>query len=243
MLGVRCEGAYQVTRRCIVSCCHSENLDRAGYYAGYADRLERSLDKFGMGAARRIWRSSWPTGSPSHAAHNYAFKVYAVAAALKEGFDRVMWLDSGCELIADIKPLWDHIDARGHGILSAWDTLGEWVSDEALARYGVSRDEAMALKLGGGCYVGVATDSEVGMKFYNEWMHLASKTNMFAGYHSEGSSAMRSLVLDGSGGQRVSADPRVKGHRSDEACFALYAHVNGLPTLPLVEFYRVARTY
>lgn len=230
-------------KRCIVSCCYAGSNDRRGYYGQYADRLERSLDAHGGGAARRIWRDSWPTGSPSHADHNYAFKVYAVQAALKEGFERVMWLDSGTELIADIGPLWDHIDDHGVGILSAWDTLGEWVSDEVLEHYRVSRDEAMNLKLGGGCYVGVAADSNAGMKFFSEWLRLAATTRFFRGYHSEGSSAMRSLVLDGPEGKKVSDDPRVKGHRSDEACFALYAHVNGLATLPLTEFYKVARTY
>lgn len=234
-----------VTRRCVVSCCHSENADRVGYYGKYADRLERSLDKFAVGSARRIWRNRWPVGSPSHSAHNYAFKAYAVRMALRAGFDSVMWLDAGCELIADIKPLWDEIDARGYGILSAWDTLGEWVSDEALERYKVSRDEAMNLKLGGGCYVGVSRDSEAGMKFFDEWFYLASRTTLFRGYHSDGSgsTAMRSLILDGPEGKLVSTDPRVKGHRSDEACFSLYAHANGLATLPLSEFYKVARTY
>lgn len=228
---------------CIVSCCYSEG--QRGYYDKYADRLEASLDKYAPGVDRFIWRDSWPTGSMSHGSHNYAFKYFAVADALKKGYRRALWLDAGCEARCSIEPLLKEFNETGYALLLGWDVLGEWVSDEALESFGVTREKSMELKLCGGCYIGIDSENELGMKFFKLWEHLAKNTQLFRGFHTEESKdTMRSiLVMDGADAKPVSLDPRVKGHRSDEACFSLAAYKWGMKTVPLVEFYKFMKTY
>ncbi len=217
--------------RCIVSCATSDD----GRYQKYARRLEESLYANGYKGAFKCWTESFPPGSPSHRDNHYAFKVWAVKWAREQGHTSIAWLDSACRAIADVAPLWERIESEGHYIITGGDVLGEWISDQALAYYGVSRDEAMTLKLTGGCVVGLDFTKPIAQTFYDEWMKLATTTKLFISAHSAyAPDKMKSLLVsDHDERLIVSEDQRVKGHRSDEACFALMMQRFGMSSVGL----------
>ena len=229
----------------IVSCCYSEG--RPGYYEKYADRLEASLDRHALGIDRIIWRNGWPPGSPSHSKVHYAFKYWAMLDAFKKGYQYAIWLDAGTELIAPIKPLTDKVEHDGHVLLSGGDPLGKWISDAALARFEVSRDKAMTMKLAGGCLVGLDLRFGHSNFFFSEWGQLAREGKLFMCHHTEQSlqdgGIMRSILRSDGDNTVISTDPRVEGHRSDEACFSLMMDKLGMTGIPLTEWQKIARTY
>lgn len=231
-------------KRVIVSCCYSEA--RGKYYAKYADRLEESLDKFSPGVPRIIWRESWPPESPSHNKLHYAFKYYAVADAVRRGFQHVMWLDAGSCALAPIDPLWERIAHNGYALLSGDDCLAAWISDQALAHFGVTRDYAAGLKLAGGCLVGLDVEHPLGKHFLQWWGELARTTSLFMGHHTEQENqngVMRSILRSDADNAVISTDPRCKGHRSDEACFSLMMDRLGMTGLSIAEWQTMMKTY
>lgn len=230
--------------RCIVSCCYSPG--NHGFYNTYADRLERSLDEFGVEADRIIWRNEWPPGSPPHLAMPYAFKYYAVRDAIAKGYRYVMWLDAGTQAIAPIQPLWDRIYSYGYALLKGGDPLGKWISDYALKQYGYTREQAKEMTLAGGCLVGLDNDSVVAKDFLSEWSAVVKDRQLLMGANRkprEVGGVMRSLMLSDHDESIISDDPTVEGHRSDESCFSLIMDRMGMEPLTYTEWQAICRTY
>ena len=229
---------------CVVSCCYSTGDPVR--YAKYADRLEASLDKFHPDLPRKVWRDSWPPGSPTHGKLHYAFKFYAIKAAFQQDYERVIWLDAGTELLAPMDPVFKMLDEKGYALLTGPDVLGEWISDGALEYLGATRERAMQLKLAGGCLIGINRESQVARNFFNKYEYLAETTRHFMCYHTEQSvkdGVMRSVLVTDVDNVPLSDDPRVKGHRSDEACFSIIMDQLGMEPMDLTEWYKFARTY
>lgn len=231
--------------RAIVSCCYSP--ENWGYYTSFADRLERSLDEFGIDADRIIWRREWPTGSPPHQAMPYAFKYYAVMDAFAKGYRYVMWLDAGTQAIAPIQSLWDRITSHGYALLRGCDNLGKWISDYALSRYGYSRERAKEMTLAGGCLVGLDRDHPVAQEFLLRWAEIVKDRSLLMGANRRpqdvGGGVMRSLMLSDADQSVISLDPFVEGHRSDESCFSLVMDKMGMEPITYTDWQKVCKTY
>lgn len=227
-------------RRKVVSCCYAPQ--NQSYYASFADRLVESLKRF-CGDDWFIWRDEWPPDSPAHQTLHYAFKWYAVEHARQQGYSRVIWLDAGTELIAPIAPLWDLVEREGVGLMCGDDPLGKWINDACLVHYGYTREQAMGLSLCGGAFVGVDFDNPKGREFFAAWEHMVKRTNFLMCSLTRGKvdGVLRSVPF--AAGEPVSLDPRVEGHRSDEACFTLLADKMGIRPMSYIEWREVARTY
>lgn len=228
-----------------MSCCYSPQ--NFGYYATYADRLERSLDEFGVDADRIIWRREFPTGSPPHQAMPYAFKYYAVKDAFQRGYRYAMWLDAGTQAIAPIEPLWDRIKTLGYVLLNGCDNLGKWISDYALEHYGYTRERAKEMKLAGGCLVGLDSENAAAQAFMKEWEVIVKDRKLIMGanrrHRDAGNGVMRSLMISDADESVISTDPFVEGHRSDESCFSLVMDRMGMQPITYTDWQAVCKTY
>lgn len=230
--------------RVIVSCSYSPQ--NHGYYATYADRLERSLDEFGPEADRIIWRKEWPTGSPTHQENNYAFKWYAVNDAFSKGYRYVMWLDAGVQAEAPIEGLWERIRILGYALLRGGDPLWKWISDYALQHFGYMREQIVNFPLYGGCFIGLDRESQVAMEFFKGWGEIVKDKRLMMGAHriqSNAAGVMRSILLSDADLSPISTNELVEGHRSDEACFSLMADKLALDPMSYTDWLKVARTY
>ncbi len=218
---------------CITSCGVRDR------YLPYLSRLEESLRYHEPNLTRLFFRDVWPPLSPTHQENHYAFKAHAMKAVYMAGFDIGIWLDAACEVLAPLDRIVDRIAETGYYIAAADEPLGLWISDRALARYHVPREDAMQMRLCAGCIVGIDFRSnKLGWPFLREWLELAEDGLFFSSHSVHAPDKMTSLrVSDGPSAEVISTDPRVLGHRSDEACFSLMLDRRGLEPMDLSEHF------
>lgn len=216
-----------MTRRAIVTV----GISSTRAFSPYIDRFRRTFSEYG-GADLLVWDKMWPPGSPSHTDVHYAFKVFAVVEAARRGATSILWFDSSANAFAPLAPLWEHLESDGHILIEDANKLGEWSSDHSLAHFGVSRDEAMTVPLMCGTCWGVDLTSERSRRFVQELIEHAVPEH-FNGTHV---SRNKALPLPETEGARMSADPRCRGHRSDEVYMGLIARKLGMATHVGVEF-------
>ncbi len=209
-------------------------------YQPYKDRLEQSLKA--QGETICAW-TDWPPGSPPHWEMHYGFKYHAVKHLTIIGDMEPIWLDASCHAVAPLKPIYDEIAKRGIYIVAGDESLGEWISDQALENFGVSRDEAMGIRLCGGCIVGLDMTNPVAREFLSWWGNLAESGLFVTAHSKEAPDRMRSLLVSDNNEELVlSTDPRVKGHRSDEACFSLMLRELGVEPVNVMEFNQIIKS-
>jgi len=219
-------------------------------YQPYLERLRTTLEKFRPGTVLSAWADQWPPESPTHVDKNYAFKYYAVRHAQKQGYNPVIWLDASCYVTADPTPLIEETMKRSALMVansgtygSGGEMLGEWISDAALKFYGMDREEAMTIHLCGGAIIGVDSSSEAGLKFMQAWYELVQTDLTMCNHSVWRPDRMRSVMcIDPEGQKIISEDPRVKGHRSDEACLSIVLRHLGIKTITLGEFHQCIDT-
>lgn len=206
----------------------------------YHERFQRTLDPAaGLSCAHdvRRWVEQWPPGSPTHHQVHYAFKVHAIEDARARGFTSILWLDVSCHAVAPLEPLWQVIERDGHflcgepqldpetGLVTnppaTMDRLGTWSSDHSLGCFGLSRDDAMKVTLLSGTCIGLDLEHPRSLEFLNRLRAFAVPAH-FNGTHKSGLKLAREGTEPTERG-RISDDPRVEGHRSDEVYMTLLA--------------------
>lgn len=180
-------------------------------------RLVASLRTHRLEADVLTWTDDLPPGSPTHAQTPYAFKVFAFEHARREGYDRAIWMD--CSLVALRPPrrILAWLDEHGSFLsLQKSHMLGEWISDAALAATGMDRERAMTLHAVDACLLGLDFRDQRSREFLTHWMRHAADGVSFPGPWTNERGA-------------ASPDPRVKGHRHDQAVAGVLAHRLGMP--------------
>lgn len=201
----------------------------------YVQRMERTFTEYGCADELLIWDQHWPPNSPEHRACNYAFKTHAVDYARWRGFRYVLWFDASCYAIKSIEPLWQRLERDGHILIEDDHALGRWSSDKSLAEFGVTRDEAMGVKLMSGTCWGLDLSLSRNNVFLDRLLSYAVPEH-FNGTHQSRLPSLREHPRPGSEGAKVSSDERCWGHRSDEVYMALLAKELGMKTHSGVEF-------
>ena len=215
-------------RRAIVTVGVSGNR----IFAPYLDRFERTFRQYGCADYLRIWHHEWPPGSPPHGDCHYAFKVHAVRDAVTQGATSVLWFDSSANAIRPLGPLWKRLERDGHVLVEDANALGKWTSDYTLATFGVTRDQAMEIRLMCGTCWGLDFTNERSRVFF-ERLLLSATPEHFNGTHI---SRLPGVPRPGTKGALMSTDPRCAGHRSDETVMSLLAHELGMVKHVVEEF-------
>ncbi|MEO6305968.1 MAG: hypothetical protein ABIP51_22670 [Bacteroidia bacterium] len=142
-------------------------------------------------------------GSPPHHLMPYAFKIYAIEAALKTGlYKNILWLDSSCFAIKNVQPIFDEIDKDGFIFIDAGHYLGNYSTDACLAYYGITRDEAMLIKMVGNAgFLGLDFTNDKAVEFFDLWKRSMEKGMFFGSWNNDDFSC--------------SFDTRCKGSRHD----------------------------
>jgi hypothetical protein len=165
-----------------------------------------------------------PPGCPSHEEAPYGFKLAAIRQAERGGFRTLLWLDSPCVAAGSVDPIFDRIEKEGHLLVTSGERLGNWSSDECLAAFGLSRDQAMSLPLLNGTFLGLDLASERTRRWLDA-LERACRDGLFRGaYLSDHAPADVRARKPGKPVGFVSPDPRCWGHRHDEAVGSALAH-------------------
>lgn len=119
---------------CIVTFAHPRYYNAATRLARSLNHFDPRIDFFGYTTEKEL------LGCPLHSNTPYAFKMYAIKAALDKGYSKVLWLDSSMYLIRDLSMIWDELESFGYCLQSAGTAnLKDWINDDALKTFGVPR--------------------------------------------------------------------------------------------------------
>jgi len=209
----------KISDRCIVSC---------GTEPHYFEQLHATREyctKY-VPEAWQLFYYGYPDGCPTQIERQYAFKIYALRRAFAAGFAELLWIDTAFQPIGSVGPLWREMNEHGWYIQAQGDAmLGNWCSDVALARFGITRGLAMGIPL---CYsglVGLNIRHETGNRIYRRWCELYDE-GTFDGPHENADVDTEAWGNKLRG--RCSTDQRCQGHRHDESALSYILFEMGL---------------
>ncbi|MFH1403037.1 MAG: hypothetical protein ABIH11_02075 [Candidatus Altiarchaeota archaeon] len=182
-------------------------------------RIRERLDELGFNGDFIGWDKDYPPESPSFEQVPYGSKPFCFKEAYNRGYELVLWVDSSIYLKKSPEPFFDIIRERGYLLINEYHSLGEYCSDDALKTFNISRKESFSIRSCWSGVVGLNLSKEKPFELMSEWCEKAVDGVSFHGARWSG--IMGFPVT-------VSKDPRVKGHRHDQAVLSILAHRLGL---------------
>lgn len=151
-------------KRAIVSLGNS-----TGNYMIALQRLSASLQGKWDGGFF-AFTSEEQVGAPPHRDNPYAFKIYAIDAVRRKGYDQILWVDASVYAIRPVQPVFDLIDRDGYVMQEAGWLVGQWCNDKALMYFNVTRGEAMKMPMYGNAgLLGLDFRKEISVAFFSRW--------------------------------------------------------------------------
>jgi len=138
----------------------------------------------------------------THQETPYGFKLFVMKDAQLKGYDIVLWVDASFWAIRNISVLFDIIEQKGIVVQDSGYVMGQWSSDKSLQYLGVGREEAFEHRMYSGGFVGLDLRQPKVKAFFEEFYQEAKIGTGFRGDWVNKNN-------------KVSNDPRVKGHRHD----------------------------
>jgi hypothetical protein len=123
-------------------------------------------------------------GAPSHQENPYAFKIYAIEEARRQGYNQILWLDASVYPVKDITPVFNWITEKGIFLEEAGHYAGSWSPDHVLGYFGVTRQESMAMPMFSAGYCGFDFRNPISQEFFAEWKE-SMLNGMFKGSWSD----------------------------------------------------------
>ena len=191
------------------------------HYAALSRTVETACAMYGETGSLEFWRD-YPSGCPTHAERQYAFKIFAIREAIaKYGNDAtILWMDSTFIPLRSIEPLWEHIETHGwYALLQGGAKVGEWATDRSLELMELDRETAMQIPLCLSGLVGLNLAHETGRMLWDGWQHRY-EAGAFDGAHINKPGESFTVVGNKFSGH-CSDDPRVHGHRHDETALSV----------------------
>lgn len=197
-------------RPCVV------NFAKGSWYPRGAERLGLSLIEVGYrGPVLRFTDESQLSICPPHVEVPYAFKIYAIEEAVRQGYDCVLWCDASVWAQRPLDPIFYHAAVTGH--LFLYNTnAGEWTSDAMLDYFKLDRETALNIPM----LHATTLCLNFGFNRTNDFFELWKA----AIPHFPGSWTNEN--------QQVSRHPRVKGHRHDQSAASIIAFRLGMELWP-----------
>ena len=177
-------------------------------------RIGQQLKEHGFSGRFLAWDREYLAGSPTFAQARCALKPFCFLEARAAGCDLVLWLDVSIKIKRPIDVMFEFIEQDGYLIFEGGHTVGEYCKDPALATLGIGREESFAMPSCSASVIGLDLTNHRSLQFLRRWRELASDQVTFPGPKWSGV---------GNWPRTASADPRVKGHRSDQLAASVLA--------------------
>jgi hypothetical protein len=199
-----------------------------GRYVSAGIRLLKACDEMDPYSRKAFFDGRFPAGSPAHEQKPYAFKVYAIAEAIREcDPDLILWIDASVVPVKSLARLWEKIRRDGYWLaINGW-TNYEWTADDAYpdlfpeCSLAEAREKNKTFPQMVGTAFGLNMRSEIGQKFFHELFRLASETNSFCGPWGNTASPAGPKYCAEMMGLCGPAD--VLGHRHDQTAMSVLA--------------------
>jgi hypothetical protein len=175
------------------------------------DRLAQSLKDFNYQGDVILFNYFEQVGSKTHLEVPYQFKVYAIEKARQMGYDVVLYCDASLYAIKDVMPVIYHIIEKGYLLEHCGFKAGQYSTDLCLKEFGLTRDDAMNIKLHSAGFTGLNFQNELATKFFDKWFQYAKEEITFCGDWNNNQ-------------KQCSDDDRCLGHRHDQTTASIIAH-------------------
>jgi hypothetical protein len=211
--------------RCVISLGVGKKV-----YKDCIKRLQESLIRTGFDGDFLFWNERFPDGAPSQFEAPFAFKTYCFFVARDLGYEEILWMDPVCVALRPLEPVFALIQANGYVMFNNnyGQVMGQWCSDEALAANGLSRDEAMLIPETPCSVLGLDLRSPLANHFLEGWYQIMSDGVTARGTRQPVDNWEDYMAIFWNKGGRISADPRVGGHRCDQPAAGIVAHRLGM---------------
>lgn len=174
-----------------------------------------------------LFTDGLPSGCPTHADRQYAFKIFALREAVAKGYRNLLWIDVSFMPQWPITQLWETIERDGWYVpAQGTNWLGSWCSDDALRLMSIGREAAFRAPLVYSGLVGLSLDHAIGAEIWRRWQDLYER-GVFDGPHRNDPGVPRYEWGDKWAGH-CSDDLRVEGHRHDESALSAILFEMGL---------------
>jgi len=213
------------SKRCVISL----GIGKKAFTSSLV-RLGESLRRVNFDGDFLFWDEEFPEGCPSHFAAPFAFKAYCFYAASRLGYTQILWMDSTCVAIRSLSPIFESMIQNGYILFNNnYDqSLGQWISDEALAFNQLSREDAMTIPEIPCSVIGLDMNSGISSNYLSQWHQIMSDGVTAKGTTSEIQDWAEYQEIFWNRNNRISQDPRVKGHRCDQPAAGIVAHRLGM---------------
>ena len=190
---------------CIVSFGKGHNFERG------LERLKNRCDELDIPF---VGFNNYPDGCPTHQESPFAFKFFCIREVLKQGYKKILWLDTSVIIKGDISDIYDSITKKGYFFIHIHD-LGTYCHDKALKTLGITREESFKMNCLQGTNFGLNFEFDCVRKFFHDMMLLAVDGITFPGPHNNNE-------------HKASKDHRVRGHRHDQTAMSVVSIRNGM---------------
>jgi hypothetical protein len=185
------------------------------YFVKGQDRLVKSLQENNYLGDIITFNHYEQVGSKTHQQVPYQFKVYAIEKARQMGYDVVLYCDASLYAIKDVMPVIYHIIEKGYLLEYCGFKAGQYSTDLCLNEFGLTRDDAMNIKLYSAGFTGLNFKNEKTIQFFDRWFKLAKEEKTFIGDWNNNN-------------KQCSQDERCLGHRHDQTVASILSHILGL---------------
>lgn len=107
--------------------------------------------------------------SPLHKDNPYAFKIYAIEEARRQGYNKILWLDASVFPVKDITPVFDWLTEKGIFLEEAGHYAGTWSPQYVLDYFGITKEQAMQMPMFAAGYCGFDFNNPISIEFFAEW--------------------------------------------------------------------------
>lgn len=172
--------------------------------------------------------------APLHSDNPYAFKIYVIEDARREGFNQILWLDASVYPVKDIAPVFDWLTEKGILLEEAGHYAGTWAPQYVLDYFKINKEEAMKMPMFSAGYCGFDFTNQISIEFFAEWKE-SMLNGMFKGNWADHRHDMTCgsiiankqglLPLYSTGGQFFAYIGESFGEPKESVCF----HLKGMP--------------
>lgn len=212
-------------KRCVISLGVGKKV-----FSDSVHRLGESLESVGFSGDFMFWDEALPPESPQHFEAPFAFKTHCFYTAQTLGYEQILWMDSACVAIRPLDEVFNQISRHGYALFNNnyEQMMGQWISDEALIRNGMSRDQAMLIPEIPCSVIGLDLRSELGRAFLDQWHQIMADGLTARGTSQPIPDWNHYQAIFWNRNHCISTDPRCKGHRCDQPAAGIVAHRLGM---------------
>ena len=209
------------TKRCVISL----GVGRKSYI-DCLKRLEESLRRVRFRGDILLWADELPAGSPSQLETPMAFKGFCFNEARKRGYEEILWIDAPIIAMRPLEPLFALMNRYGYITFTNNhdQVLGQWCSDVVLAHHHLSRDQAMAIPETPTSVIGFNLKTDIGQQFFHQWYDLLTDGLTCKGTSKSIDTIEDYYAITWNKDNRISEDPRVRGHRHDQTAAGIISY-------------------